>query len=87
GWFRLYAIATDVVLVAFATASGIAIQGLEKNDTPWAGAFERINAYTLMLWFVLMAVTVMRRSLDGVPQEQGLAEEHRTRERALTGAR
>jgi Protein of unknown function (DUF998) len=85
GSFRLYAIATDTVLLAFATASGIAIQGLEQNDTPWAGAFERINAYALMAWFVLLAVTVMRRSLNGVPQEQRPAEENRAREPSLIG--
>jgi Protein of unknown function (DUF998) len=63
GWFRLYAIATDVVLIAFAAASGMAIQGIEQNDTPWAGGFERVNAYALMAWYVVLAVTVMRRSL------------------------
>jgi hypothetical protein len=26
-------------------ASAFAIQGIEQNDTPWAGGFERINAY------------------------------------------
>jgi hypothetical protein len=70
GWFRLYAIVTDLVLVGFGMASAIAIQGIEQNDTPWAGAFERINAYALMAWFVVLAVTVMRRSLsDATPRE------------------
>ena len=64
GWFRLYAIATDVVLVGFGAASGIAIQGIEQNDTPWAGAFERINAYSLMAWFVVLAVMVIRHQLN-----------------------
>jgi PPOX class probable F420-dependent enzyme len=63
GWFRLYSLATVLVLMGFGAASGIAIQGLEQNDTPWAGVFERINAYALMAWFVVLAVTVMRRSL------------------------
>jgi hypothetical membrane protein len=63
GWFRLYSIATLLVMMAFGVASGIAIGGLEQNDTPWAGVFERINAYSLMAWFIVLAVTVMRRSL------------------------
>jgi hypothetical membrane protein len=71
GWFRLYAIATDVVLVAFATASGMAIQGIEQNDTPWAGGFERVNAYAVMAWYVVLAVTVMRRSLGQTEPDVG----------------
>lgn len=74
GWFRLYAIATDVVLIGFGAASGIAIQGIEQNDTPWAGAFERINAYSLMAWFVVMAVMVIRHQLDRRPEGRSLAE-------------
>ncbi|MET0713429.1 MAG: DUF998 domain-containing protein [Mycetocola sp.] len=70
GWFRLYAIVTDVVLIGFGAASGIAIQGLEQNDTPWAGAFERINAYALMAWLVVLAVSVMRRTRASVRREE-----------------
>jgi hypothetical protein len=64
GWFRLFAVASVVAMTGFGIASGIAIQGLEQNDTPWAGVFERVNAYVLAAWFVVLAVTVMRRSLD-----------------------
>jgi len=39
GWFRLYAIATIPILVGFGAASSVAIQGIEQNVTPWAGAF------------------------------------------------
>ena len=53
-------------LTGFGIASGIAIEGLEQNDTPWAGVFERVNAYALMAWFVVLAVTVMRHSLSDV---------------------
>ena len=63
GWFRLYSVATLLTMTGFGITSGIAIGGLEQNDTPWAGVFERINAYALMAWFVVLAVTVMRRSL------------------------
>lgn len=63
GWFRLYAITTILVFMGFGAASGIAIQGLEQNSTPWAGGFERISAYALMAWFVALAVTVMPRSV------------------------
>jgi hypothetical protein len=72
GWFRLYSISTVLVMIGFGTASGIAIRGIERNHTPWAGGFERINAYALMAWIVVLAVTVMRRSRTRVTLEKGL---------------
>jgi hypothetical protein len=60
GWFRLYAIATISILVGFGAASSVAIQGIEQNFTPWAGGFERINAYAYFAWLVVLAVTVHR---------------------------
>jgi hypothetical membrane protein len=63
GWFRLYALATIAVVVGFGMASAFAIQGIEQNDTPWAGGFERINAYAYFAWLVVLAVTVMRREV------------------------
>ena len=29
--------------------------------TPWAGGFERINAYTYFAWIVVLAVVTLRR--------------------------
>jgi hypothetical membrane protein len=74
GWFRLYSIATLLVLVGFGTASSIAMGGIEENLTPWAGGFERINAYAFFAWLVVLAVTVMRRSLNEVTPEKGATE-------------
>jgi hypothetical protein len=62
GWFRFYAIVTVVVLIGFGAASGIAIQGIEQDQTAWAGAFERINAYAYFAWIVVLAVR-MRQGL------------------------
>lgn len=64
GWFRLYSIATLAVLIGFGAASSVAIQGLEQNSTPWAGGFERINAYAYFAWLVVLAVIVMRQYRD-----------------------
>jgi hypothetical membrane protein len=61
GWFRWYAIATAIVLIAFGAASGVAIQGIEQDQTAWAGAFERVNAYAYFLWIVVLAVITHRR--------------------------
>ena len=49
------------MVVGFGLAASFAIQGIEQNDTPWAGGFERINAYAYFAWLVVLAVTVMRR--------------------------
>jgi hypothetical protein len=74
GWFRFYSIATLLVLVGFGTASSIAMGGLEEDLTPWAGGFERINAYAFFAWLVVLAVTMLRRSLGQVTPGKGVAE-------------
>ena len=63
GWFRLYSLLTMFVIGVFGIASAFAMRGLEQSDTPWAGAFERINAYAYFAWLIVLAVTVMRREL------------------------
>jgi hypothetical protein len=79
GWFRIYSVGTLLAMTGFGIAAGNAIQGLEQNDTPWAGAFERINAYALMLWFALLAVTVLRRSLKESATEERTTDVRQTR--------
>jgi hypothetical membrane protein len=70
GWFRLYALATVLVVVGFGMASSLAMRGIEQNDTPWAGGFERINAYAYFAWLVVLAATVIRHEL-GPSQTKG----------------
>lgn len=60
GWFRWYAIATTAVVAGFGIASALAMRGIGRNDTPWAGGFERINAYAYFAWLVVLAVQVAR---------------------------
>jgi hypothetical membrane protein len=67
GWFRLYSIVTIAVLIGFGAASSVAIQGLEQSSTPWAGGFERINAYAYFAWLVVLAVIVKRGELSRRP--------------------
>jgi hypothetical membrane protein len=73
GWFRLYAFATIAVVVGFGMAASFAIQGIEQNDTPWAGGFERINAYAYFAWLIVLAVTVMRREVPARDHAVGVA--------------
>jgi len=66
GWFRLYAMATLAVVIAFGAAAGFAIRGIEQNETAWAGAFERINAYAYFAWLVVLAVMVTQHELGSL---------------------
>jgi hypothetical membrane protein len=79
GRFRLYAIATIPILVGFGAASSMAIEGIEQNFTPWAGAFERINAYSYFAWLIVLAVTV-HRSLDHMYRQQHSPPAQRSRQ-------
>jgi uncharacterized membrane protein len=85
GWFRLYSIVTLLVMIGFGGATSIAIRGIEENHTPWAGSFERINAYAYFAWLVVLALTVIRRSLNHMTLEKGVAETEmaQTREPSL----
>jgi len=63
GRFRLYALATLAVMTVFGVAAGFAIRGIEQNDTPWIGGFERINAYATFAWLIALALKVNRNEL------------------------
>jgi hypothetical membrane protein len=69
GWFRLYSIATLLILIGFGGAASVAIGGIEENITPWAGGFERINAYAYFAWLVVLALNIMARSPVGDMRE------------------
>jgi hypothetical membrane protein len=86
GWFRRYSIVTLLVLVGFGTAASIAMGGLEEDLTPWAGGFERINAYAFFAWLVVLAVTVMRRSLNQVTPKKGVTEVAQAREPSMAAS-
>jgi hypothetical membrane protein len=83
GWFRFYALATLAVVVIFGLASGVAIQGIEQDDTPWAGGFERINAYAYFAWLVALALMVVRHELTRPSMGSGSTAQ---RPKVATGA-
>jgi hypothetical protein len=62
GPFRVFTLAALAVIVGFGAAASVAIQGIEQNDTPGAGLFERINAYAWFAWLVVLASMLMRRT-------------------------
>jgi hypothetical protein len=74
GWFRVYSIATLLVLIVFGYLAMAAMAGFPYSPTPLAGVFERVSAYTFMAWMVVLAVTVMHRSLSHVALDDDVAE-------------
>jgi hypothetical membrane protein len=87
GWFRLYALATIAVVVGFGMAASFAIRGIDQNDTPWAGGFERINAYAYFAWLIVLAVTIMRREASASRSrgENGVTADHPVDESPVDG--
>jgi uncharacterized protein YndB with AHSA1/START domain len=59
--FRLYSIATVVVLLTFGALTFIEAPRLQTNlPTPWIGLWERINISVFLLWVVVLATMLWR---------------------------
>jgi len=59
--FRVYSIATLVILLACGAWSGTYASAIQANlPTPWAGVWERITSTTYMLWIAVLATTLLR---------------------------
>jgi hypothetical protein len=59
--FRLYSIATIVILVVFGALTGLDGPRIAANlPTPWVGVTERINIFGYLLWFAVLAIALFR---------------------------
>jgi len=59
--FRLYSIATMVILGAFGALTGLDGPRIAANlPTPWVGVWERINIGVFLLWIVVLATALLR---------------------------
>ena len=59
--FRLYSIATFVLLLVFGVLTFLGAPGIGTNQpTPWLGVWERINIGVFLLWVVVLAVALLR---------------------------
>jgi uncharacterized membrane protein len=59
--FRLYSIATILMLVVGGVLAGLDVGRLAANlPTPWMEVTERINIYAYMLWVVVLAIALWR---------------------------
>jgi hypothetical protein len=64
--FRVYSIATTVVLLTFGALTFFEAPRLQANQpTPWIGLWERINISVFLLWVVMLAAMLWR---TGMPQ-------------------
>ena len=72
--YRVYSIATILVVVAFVAWMGIdGSRVVDDLATPWIGVKERIYVYAYQLWLVVFAVALLRQHLaasaDGASRE------------------
>jgi len=59
--FRLYSIATMVILVVFGALTGLDTPRVAANlPTPWVGVWERICIGVFLLWVVVLAGALLR---------------------------
>jgi len=59
--FRLYSIATIVILVAFGVLTGLDGPRISADlPTPWVGLWERINIGVFMVWVMVLAIVLLR---------------------------
>lgn len=69
--FRLYSIATFLLLVVGGVVAGLDQPRLSANlPTPWMGVWERINIFAYMLWVVVLAIALLRS--QGARPQDGL---------------
>lgn len=67
--FRLYSIATILILLVFGALTGLDGPRIAANlPTPWVGLWERIDIAAFMLWFVVLAIVLLRARAT-VPQD------------------
>lgn len=88
GWWRLYSIGSLLIMMVFAWLATTAMQGLADNlSTPRGGLYERINAYTFLAWLAVLAVTLMRRSLnEREPEMDGTGKDTPSKEPAIVAS-
>jgi hypothetical protein len=59
--FRYFSYATILAMLVFGLLMGLQTSAMTTNQpTPWMGVEERITAYAEMLWFVVLAIGLLR---------------------------
>jgi hypothetical protein len=64
--FRVYSIATIVVLLLFGALTFLEAPRLQANlPTPWIGLWERIKITAFLLWIAVLATALLRTPTPG----------------------
>jgi hypothetical protein len=59
--FRLYSIGPILVMVVFGALGGLQGPQMAANlPTPWLGIEERINIFSALLWYAVLAIALLR---------------------------
>src|SRR5215217_4714850 len=67
--FRLYSIATMLLIVVGGVLAGLYIPQMAADlPTPWMGLWERMDAYAYVLWMAVLAITLLRAQV-GHPKD------------------
>lgn len=75
--FRIYSIATMVVLLACGFMTSVDAPKIQANlPTPWVGVWERINIAAFLVWLAALAVTLLRRQDSTMPDDRGCMTTH-----------
>lgn len=76
--FRLFSVATIVVLVAAGLMTAMDAPRIEADlPTPWVGVWERVNIGVWLLWSAVLAITLLRFSPHGNEAEARVASKVR----------
>lgn len=60
-WFRLYTIMTVLIVIVFGAWTSMDVpRMIAQLPTPWMGLKERINIYSMMLWVMVLAASLLR---------------------------
>lgn len=70
-WFRLYCIASIVILLAFGALTFLDAPRVGANlPTPWLGVWERINIAVFLLWVIVLGARLLQRQGTAVTDRQ-----------------
>jgi CubicO group peptidase (beta-lactamase class C family) len=87
GRFRLYSIATILILVVFGALTFVDSPRVASNlPTPWIGVWERINVGVFLLWVVVLATVLLRARDAAAPTTRThVLARHRVRGQVTRG--
>jgi uncharacterized protein DUF998 len=85
--FQYFSYATILAMLVCGLLMGLQTSAMTANQpTPWMGVEERITAYAEMLWFVVLAIGLLRAQGTIAPRQLGKVDGDPTAARAVSRA-